>query len=100
MALTILFTDHFYDSLGRILSFFDERNGSSNYSKKLTRLFCKRIMLLSEQPYIGSLTDAEDVRLLFVDEYAIEYAITKSEVMILDIFSCQTNPTRRLFKKL
>ena len=26
--------------------------------------------------------------------------ITETDVVVLDIFSCQTNPTKRLFKKL
>ena len=100
MALTIVFSDQFYESLGHILTFFDERNGSTDYSKKLVRRFIKRIMLLSEQPQIWALTDVENVRLLFVDKYAIEYVITETDVVVLDIFSCQTNPAKRFFKKL
>jgi len=50
-------------------------------------------------PEIGRLTDFPGVRILFVERFAIEYQIRDSVVLIIDIYSCQTNPDLRLFQK-
>ena len=99
MALDILYSPQFADSLEAILNYFDERNGSDTYSKKLFKMVHEQIRLLSTFPEIGRLTDFPGVRILFVDRYGIEYQIRDTAILIVDIYSCQTNPTDRRFKK-
>ena len=41
MALEISYSPQFFDSLERILNFFDERNGSDSFSKKLLKMIHK-----------------------------------------------------------
>ena len=38
MALELLFSPQFADSLEEILQFYDERNGSDRFSKKLMKM--------------------------------------------------------------
>ena len=99
MALKILYSPQFADSLEAILTFFDERNGSDRFSCKLMKMIHRQIRLLATMPEIGRLTDFPGVRILFVERFGIEYQIRDSVILIIDIYSCQTNPDLRTFKK-
>ena len=99
MALEISFSPQFFDSLEAILNFFDERNGSDRFSKKLLKMIHKQILLLKTMPEIGRLTDFPSVRVLFVERFGIVYQIRDKVVLIIDIYSCETDPDIRAFKK-
>ena len=99
MALEISYSPQFFDSLEAILNFFDERNGSDRFSKKLLKMIHKQILLLKTMPEIGRLTDFPSVRVLFVERFGIVYQIRDKVVLIIDIYSCETDPNIRTFKK-
>ena len=99
MALGILYSPQFADSLEAILNHFDERNGSDDYSKKLLKMVHEQIRLLARFPEIGRLTDFPGVRIMYIDRYGIEYQIREKAILVIDIFSCQTAPEDRRFKK-
>ncbi len=99
MALEISYSHQFFDSLEAILNFFDERNGSDRFSKKLLKMIHKQILLLKTMPEIGRLTDFPSVRVLFVERFGIVYQIRDKVVLIIDIYSCETDPDIRTFKK-
>ncbi len=99
MALEISYSPQFFDSLEAILNFFDERNGSDRFSKKLLKMIHKQVLLLKSMPEIGRLTDFSGVRVLFVERFGIEYQIRDNAVLIIDIYSCETDPDIRTFKK-
>ena len=52
MALEISYSPQFFDSLEDILNYFDERNGSDRFSKKLLKMIHKQIKLASTMPEI------------------------------------------------
>lgn len=97
MALEIIYSPQFFDSLEAILTFYDERNGSDRFSKKLLKMIHKQITLLRSMPEIGRLTDYPGVRILFVERFGIEYQIRDKIVLIIDIYSCETNPNDRIY---
>lgn len=99
MALEISYAPLFVENLENILTFFDERNGSDKFSKKLMKMIRKQIKLAASMPEIGRLTDFPGVRILFVERFGIEYQIREKVILIVDIYSCQTDPDNRLFKK-
>jgi plasmid stabilization system protein ParE len=99
MALEILYSLQFSDNLEAILSYFDKHNGSDTYSRKLFRMIHGQILLLATMPEIGRLTDFPGVRILFVENYGIEYQIRDTAILVVDIYSCRTDPTKRSFKK-
>ena len=80
-----------------ILNFYDERNGSDKFSKKLLKMIHKQVSLLRSMPEIGRLTDFPGVRILFVERFGIEYQIRDKAVLIIDIYSCETDPNDRKF---
>jgi len=85
------------DDLEAILQFYDERNGSDQYSKKLLKMIHRQIRLLTTMPEIGRMTDFPSVRILFVDKFGIDYQIRDNSILIINIYSCQTNPDERIF---
>ena len=99
MALEVSYAPQFFDSLESILNFFDERNGSDRFSKKLLKMISKQIQLLKTMPEIGRLTDTPGVRIIFVERFGIDYQIRDKEVLIINIYSCQTDPEERYFKE-
>jgi Plasmid stabilisation system protein. len=99
MALAISYAPQFIDNLEAILNFFDERNGSDRFSKKLLKMINKQIQLLKTMPEIGRLTDTPGVRIIFVERFGIDYQIRDKEVLIINIYSCQTDPEEKYFKE-
>jgi len=97
MALKVLYSPQFMDDLEAILQFYDERNGSDQYSKKLLKMIHRQIRLLTTMPEIGRMTDFPSVRILFVDKFGIDYQIRDNSILIINIYSCQTNPDERIF---
>jgi hypothetical protein len=85
--------------LESILTFFDERNGDEKFSRKLMKMIRKQIKLAASMPEIGRLTDFPGVRILFVERFGIEYQIRGKVLLIVNIYSCQTNPDQRMFRK-
>lgn len=98
MALEISYSPLFFESLEAIFTFYDERNGSDRFSKKLLKMFHKQILLAASMPEIGRLTDTPGVRILFVERFAIEYQIRDKVILIIDIYSCETDPESNYFK--
>lgn len=99
MDLEIIYSPQFADNLEAILRYFDERNGSDVYSRKLFGMIHKQIQMLATFPEIGRQTTFPNVRVLFVESYGIEYQIRNNAILIVDIFSCKTDPAKRRFKK-
>ena len=98
MALEISYSPLFFESLEAIFTFYDERNGSDRFSKRLLKMFHKQILLAASMPEIGRLTDTPGVRILFVERFAIEYQIRDKVILIIDICSCETDPESHYFK--
>ena len=66
----ISYSPQYFDHLEAILNFFDERNGSDKFSKKLLKMIHKQIGILATMPEIGRITDFPGVRVLFVERFA------------------------------
>jgi len=78
--------------LSRILEFFNIRNGSKTYSKKLNSKLRKAIRLLSKHPLLGIQSDVENIRVLVDGDYAIFYQVTQENIRILTIWDCRQDP--------
>lgn len=99
MALEIIYSAQFADSLTAILDYYDDSNGNDIYSKDLFQMIHEQIRLLAVFPGIGRHTNYPSVRILYVDTYGIEYEIRDKELLIVDIYSCQTDPSQKRFNK-
>jgi len=73
------------NELVEILDFFDERNGSCLYSRKLYDKIEKRLKLVADDCLLGEETNRENIRRLVVENYSIIYRIRSDAVEVLSI---------------
>ena len=74
-----------------IFDYWNYRNKSKTFSKKLYKEFSEVVKLLKSNPEIGVISDYE-FRHLLVREYLIFYEIKTSEIVILKIWQGNRNP--------
>ena len=83
----------------KILDFYFKRNGTKDYSLKLSSNIRKAIKLLEIYPEIGVRTDFENTRILIHGNYEIFYETNPKTVEIITIWDSRQNP-RNLKVKL
>ncbi len=79
MAPRIIWSYRAQSDRKAIFNYWNKRNKSNSYSKKLNRLFKVAVKLIAEYPEIGKPTDVKDVRIKVVKDYLIFYEIDKKD---------------------
>ena len=92
MTLEVKWTDEAQIQFKEILDYWEQRNGSSTYSKKLINLFDHSILRLSQFPHIGRQTDNKRIRLKIVKDYFLYYSFNKNQLIVLGISDMRRNP--------
>jgi plasmid stabilization system protein ParE len=77
-----------------ILKYWNWRNKSKNYSKKLNKLFNDAIDLVRDYPNLGRKTDYDDYKNILVKEYLIFYLESTNEIRIIAIWDERRNPDK------
>ena len=72
--------------LHEVLKYWVIRNKSSRYSKKLLKAVTKRVLQISETPYIYKLTDYNDVRVSSMGDFSIFYKATDKQIIIMSFW--------------
>lgn len=76
----------------RILEYWNERNQSKTYSKKLNKQFADALNLIASYPQIGRKTDDEKARVKIVSNYLIIYEIREKDIYVLTFWDSRRNP--------
>lgn len=92
MAKRIIWTEFAQVQKKEIFEYWNERNGSKTYSRKLNQLFDEAAELLSVQPYIGRPTQFENIRAKKVKTFHLMYKVTDDEIQVLIIWNTRRNP--------
>jgi len=92
MAKRLIWTEFAQAQKKEIFAYWNNRNGSKTYSRKLSRLFDEAAELLTTQPYIGRPTQFENIRIKKVKTFHLIYKITNNEIQILIIWNTRRNP--------
>ncbi len=82
-----------------IFAYWNKRNQSTTYSKKLRLAIKERIHILKENPEIGKPTAFKLVRGLSLGHYSILYKQQQSSIYIMALWDNRQNP-RKLYKIL
>ena len=77
--------------LFEILDFFNDRNKSNKYSKKLYQKITKGVSILIKYPESGTKSDFESIRGLIIDNYIIFYELTEEFIIIHTIWDTRQN---------
>lgn len=73
------------------LQFYTERNGSSDYSRKLADEIFRLIEKLQNNFFLGRQTSDSDVRVLIKGRFSIFYEIKEKEILILVVWDTRRN---------
>lgn len=92
MAKRIIWTNTAKKSRQEILEYWSKHNQSKAYSKKLSKLFRKKIALLKSEHYFGKPTDIENVRVSLVNNFSLFYKVYADKIIIVGIWDNRRNP--------
>jgi plasmid stabilization system protein ParE len=79
-----------------ILEYYNKRNKSSLYSKKLNSKINKSTKLISKNPLIGLQSEIESVRALITGDYQIIYELSDNLILITMIWDCRRDPEDKI----
>lgn len=75
-----------------IFTYWNKRNQSNAYSRKLNRLFNETVKFLSEHPQTGRPTVLENMRVKVVRDYLLIYEVQEERIIIHTIWDGRRNP--------
>ena len=75
-----------------IKDFYDKRNKSKTYSRKLLKIFRDAADFIEKFPESSYKTNRENVRGFAIKDYILFYEILTSEILILTVWDCRRNP--------
>ncbi|MGV3509501.1 MAG: type II toxin-antitoxin system RelE/ParE family toxin [Sphingobacteriaceae bacterium] len=92
---------HAQKDLRKIKGFYDQRNKSSDYSKKLLKAFRNSANLIESYPEASILSDFENVRGFIILDYILFYEILEEHILILMVWDCRRDPNqiKRILKR-
>lgn len=96
---TIIWSTQAESELESVLDFYNSRNGNSKYSLKLLSQIKQITNILSENEFIGRLSENKRTRVIVISVYLIFYDIVESEIHILSFWDNRQNPKSRIDKK-
>ena len=99
MALTIDFSRRSVSQLKKILVFYDERNGSDEYSRRLLNCLLKELQRLAQNPIASSPSTRKDVRFFYLMGFTIIFRFNTRNLTVLSIRSSARKPLRIYQKK-
>jgi plasmid stabilization system protein ParE len=77
-----------------IFSYWNRRNGSNAYSRKLNTLFNSALRSALKFPDSGIVTDHEGVRAVLARDYMLFYRIVPEGIYVMTIFDTRQDPEK------
>jgi len=98
MARQIIWTIRAQRERKEILLFWNERNQSSIYSRKLNELIKDSLQLICKFPFIGKPTNRENIRVKILKNHLIIYQITTTNIIVLSVWDNRQSPEKSVIK--
>ena len=99
MARIIEFSVRSTQQLQKILAFYDERNGSDAYSRRLLQSLMDDLQLLAKMPMASSPSTRPDVRFFYLMGFTVIFRFNSRKLIVLSIRSSQRKPLKIYQKK-
>jgi len=96
---TIIWTHNAVIQRRNIFTYWNNRNGSSEYSKRLLGLIRNRLILLTKFPEVGKLTDYPNLRVVLIENYLLFYFKNEDTILIIAFWDNRQDPFQ-LFRNL
>lgn len=94
MVRQIVWTERAQKERIKILTFWNNHNKSTSYSKKLNNLIRETLILISRHPFIGKPTNKENIKVKILKNYLLIYEITSDEIIVLSVWDCRQKPLK------
>lgn len=78
----------------KIFEYWNNRNKSNSYSKRINSVLYKKIDFLKSNPLIGIEIEDFDGRVLSFEKYGLVYRISQNFVFILAFWDNRQNPNK------
>ena len=78
----------------KILKYWNNRNKSTKYSKKIITFTKVRLIHVSGNPLIGKITDSPNTRVVTLGHFNIYYQFNKEEIIITNFWDNRQNPKK------
>ncbi|MDH5476570.1 MAG: type II toxin-antitoxin system RelE/ParE family toxin [Cyclobacteriaceae bacterium] len=82
--------------LKEVFEFYNNRNGTTDYSFKLLEEIDDLLNTLSESEFIGRLTENKKTRVVVMKVYLVFYEINKNRIEILSFWDNRQDTKKRL----
>ncbi len=99
MARLIAFSRRSTVQLQKILTFYDKRNGSDAYSRRLLKNLMADLEQLAQMPTASSPSTREDVRFFYLMGFTIIFRYDSHRLTVLSIRSTARQPLKVYQKK-
>ena len=99
MARLIEFSRRSTAQLQKILTFYDKRNGSDEYSRRLLRNLMADLEQVALMPTASSPSTRDDVRFIYVMGFTIIFRYDACKLTVLSIRSTAQKPLKLYQKK-
>lgn len=80
------------NSRKHIFEYWNSRNKSKFYSKKLNKLFSEGLQVIIRLPEFGHSTTDESIKFIIVSHFEVFYKIMPHEITVLEIWDTRQNP--------
>ncbi len=94
MALTVEFSRRSTTQLQKILKFYDERNESDVYSRRLLKCLLTNLEQLSVMPTASCSSTRDDVRFFYLMGFTIIFRYNSRKLIVLSIRSSVRKPLK------
>ena len=98
MAKRVIWSQDAYRDLEQIYSYWNNRNKSNLYSRKLSKLFKTTIKTILTTPSIGRRTNVENVKRIIARDYFLIYEEDEETLIILRIWDSRQDPDKLFYK--
>ncbi len=87
------------EDLKSILEYFNNRNKSKKYSKKLYAQIQNDLTQLIDNPSIGKETDINEITCIISSNYELIYKTFDESILVIMIWDCRRNPEKKAISK-
>lgn len=94
--LRVIWTRTALNQRNSIFDYWNKRNASNDYSKKLNLAVRERLKDLKNQPEMGYESIIEGVRTIAMRHYSIFYVIDKTSIFIVSFWDNRQDPEKLL----
>ena len=95
--LKVRWTDAAITEFGKMLTFYNVRNGNTKYSRSIVKMVRESLKLVAKFPLMYRSVDAKDirnVRVFHCDYFLIYYRILETGILVEGVFDTRQDPAK------